>query len=83
MRDGGEARPLHGMPQPALPVQPPLDACGYLNDAGGKQPPEAADPVVIDRELHSAACRCLEIWCRLSGSNRRPTAYKAVALPLS
>ena len=38
---------------------------------------EKYNPTLLNRP------NLLKRWCRLCGSNTRPTAYKAVALPLS
>ena len=40
--------------------------------------------MLIWNRLFAGACddpHALQEWCRVSDSNRRPTAYKAVALP--
>ena len=43
----------------------------------------ARAPAVGAQGSHSARASTYARWCRRSGSNRRPAAYKAAALPLS
>ena len=63
-------------------------ACGGREadfvESGGERWPDML-PHLLPHAAVRRLClpNLLKLWCRLCGSNTRPTAYKAVALPLS